>query len=84
MCEYCEGKKPLTDKVYGDGTKFDDYYSTRIEHLEGLNPTLVSEIKRAAFHNYYGLPEEVYQSFADSWAVEINYCPICGKNLNDR
>ena len=80
MCEYCEGKKPLTDKVYDDGTKFDDYCSTRVEYLEGY-PTLVNEIKRAAFHNYYGLPEEVYQGLAHSWSIEINYCPICGRKL---
>lgn len=81
MCEYCENGKHLNDKVYSDGTKFDDYYSNYIEHKEGLGPCLVSEIKRKAFHNWYGLPEEVYERFATSWGVDINYCPMCGRKL---
>ena len=23
-CKYCRGEKPLTDKIYEDGTRFDD------------------------------------------------------------
>lgn len=48
MCEYCEGKTPLTDKVYDDGSKFDDRLSTRIEYF-GVNPMIVSEYKKKNF-----------------------------------
>ena len=78
MCEYCEGKT-LTDKVYEDGTCFDDYRSTRIE-TKGV-PLLVSEVKRAAFHNYYNLTEEVYNGLTQQLSVPINFCPMCGRKL---
>lgn len=48
MCEYCESKKPLTDKIYDDGTKFDDWLSTRIEYF-GETPIIVSEYKKKNF-----------------------------------
>ena len=84
MCDYCEGKKPLTDKIYDDGTKFDDRLSTRIEYL-GKMPILTSEYKEKNFHWPFcnKLTNEQKQFLAQTWGVEITYCPICGKKLID-
>ncbi len=83
MCDYCEGKKPLTDKIYDDGSKFDDRLSTRIEYL-GRIPMIVSEYKEENFHwSFCNLTNEQKNFLAKKWAVEITYCPICGKRLID-
>ena len=81
MCDYCDGKKPLTDKVYDDGSRFDDRLSTRIEFL-GKCPMIVAEYKTPNF----GWPvckwtEEHKQILEKKWAVNIVYCPVCGKKL---
>lgn len=83
MCEYCEGKKPLTDKIYDDGSKFDDRLSTRIEYM-GSVPIIISEYKAKNFHWPFcrTLTEEQRKVLAQRWAVEIIYCPICGEKLN--
>lgn len=83
MCEYCEGKSPLTDKVYDDGSKFDDRLSTRIEYL-GINPMIVSEYKKKNLDWPFCkvLTEEQKRFLTKRWAVNINYCPMCGKELS--
>ena len=83
MCAYCEGKKPLTDKVYNDGSKFDDRLSTRIEFL-GRVPVIVSEYKEKNFRwPFCKLTNEQKKFLAQKWSVGITYCPICGKKLID-
>ena len=81
MCDYCECKKPLTDKVYEDGSKFDDRLSVRIEYL-GSIPIIVSEYKKKNFNwPFCKLTEEQKDFLAKKWAVSINCCPMCGKKL---
>jgi hypothetical protein len=78
-CEYCNGEKPLTDKVYSDGTKFDDRQGTRIEWM-GSQAMLVSYIRE----QYFDWPvfKNIDKSiWADRWAVPIAYCPSCGREL---
>lgn len=82
MCEYCEGKKPLTDKIYDDGSRFDDKLSTRIEFL-GVVPMIISEYKKKNFHWIFckNMTEEQKEFLSKKWAVPITYCPKCGKKL---
>ncbi len=82
MCKYCEGKLPLTDKVYDDGSRFDDRLSTRIEQL-GRVTMIVSEYKKKNFHWPFcrGLTETQKDFLSQKWAVPIIYCPKCGKKL---
>lgn len=85
MCEFCEGKTPLTNKVYDDGSKFDDSQSTRIEYM-GKMPTLVSEVKEKHFNWTFiknKLTDEQIKFCCDKWAVVINFCPICGEKLQE-
>ncbi|NMB95179.1 MAG: hypothetical protein GYA02_00970 [Clostridiaceae bacterium] len=82
MCDYCEGKKPLTDKIYDDGSKFDDMLSTRIEYMGNI-PMIVSEYKISNFHWPFCnvLTQEEKKSLSQTWAVTIEYCPKCGSKL---
>ena len=84
MCDYCGGKSPLTDKVYDDGSKFDDRLSTRIEYF-GEMPMIVSEYKKKNFDWPFCkvLTEEQKGYLAEKWAVNIKYCPMCGRKLID-
>lgn len=49
MCDYCEGRKTLTDKVHENGSKFNDSLSTRIEFF-GRVPVITSEYKTKNFN----------------------------------
>lgn len=82
MCDYCEGKKPLTDKIYDDGTEFNDALSTRIEFIGNI-PVIISEYKTKNFNWPFCdvLSKEQKTLLAKKWAVEIEYCPRCGKKL---
>lgn len=80
MCEYCEGEKPLTDKVYDDGSKFDDSRGISIEYL-GKMPILKAYIKPKYFSWFKYLTDEQIKFLCGDWAVEIVYCPRCGKKL---
>lgn len=81
MCDYCEGKKPLTDKVYDDDSKFDDRLSTRIVFI-GKVPVIMSEYKVKNFNwSFCRFTKEQKEFLAQKWAVGITYCPVCGKNL---
>ncbi|RGU94946.1 hypothetical protein DWW31_05205 [Clostridium sp. AF15-17LB] len=83
MCDYCEGNKPLTDKVYDDGSKFDDRLSTRIEFM-GKVPVIISEYKTKNFNwPFCKLTEEQKTFLACKWAVVIKFCPVCGRKLTD-
>lgn len=83
MCDYCESEKTLTDKVYDDGSKFDDRLSTRIEFI-GKVPVIVSEYKEKNLElPSCRLTKEQKAFLAQKWAVEITYCPICGKRFNN-
>jgi len=85
-CEYCRGEKPLTDKVYDDGSKFDDLHGTSIEYI-GKVPIIVSYIKPKYFKIFKGLiknmTDEQVHLLCCRWAVTINECPICGKPLTE-
>lgn len=81
MCEYCEGKKPLTDKVYDDGSKFDDSQGMSIGYM-GKMPILKAYIKPKYFFLFRKiLNDEQIKIMCGEWAVEIVYCPRCGKKL---
>lgn len=82
MCKYCAGKEPLTDKVHEDGSKFDDRLSTKIEFF-GSVPVLTSEYKAENFNWPFCnmLSQEQKKFLAKKWAVEIKFCPCCGKKL---
>jgi len=85
-CEYCRGEKPLTDKIYEDGSRFDDLHGTRIEYI-GAVPVIKSYIKPKYIRTFQGLAhcmtDEQIQFMCCQWAVEINICPICGEPLTD-
>lgn len=78
MCKYCEGGEPLTDKVFEDGGKFDNMMSTRISFL-GRRPMLICQTKQAAFAP--GLVKQYGPMIEKSWAVDIEYCPKCGRKI---
>lgn len=82
MCEYCEGKTPLTDKVWDDGTKFDDMQGNSIEYF-GKVPMLISYIREKYFSCFKYLTTDHIQLMTSRWAVPINYCPACGKKLSE-
>lgn len=83
-CAYCRMEKPLTDKVYDDGSKFDDRRGISIDRF-GKIPILKAYIKpryfRVGLTNTCGLTNEQIEMLASNWAVEISYCPICGRKL---
>jgi len=85
-CEYCQGKKPLTDKVYDDGSKFDDQRHMGIEKM-GKFSVICAEIKASFFDNWeairkvFGLAENL--GAFNKYCTVINYCPKCGERLND-
>lgn len=82
-CEYCRGEKPLTDKVYDDGTRFDDLHGTRIEKI-GEVPVLVSYVPPRYFDLFMGLhlSKQTKEFMSCKWAVDIDYCPKCGARLH--
>lgn len=85
MCEYCGGKKPLTDKVYDDGSKFDDRLSTRIDYI-GKVPVIESQVKEKHFHWPFirkSLTDEQIKFCCSKWAVQIKFCPMCGELLQE-
>ena len=75
-CKYCRGEKQLTDKIYEDGTRFDDSQGNHIEYY-GKMPMLVSYIRP----EYFRIQKEITESITDeqiellccSWAVDINF-----------
>lgn len=86
-CPYCdkENNKPLTDKVYSDGTKFDDLQGISIEYLGNI-PMLTAYVKEKYFASCnrlfdISLSEEDAKKLASQWATEIDYCPKCGRKL---
>lgn len=86
-CPYCdkESSKPLTDKVYSDGTKFDDSQGISIKYLGNI-PMLTAYVKEKYFASCnrlfdVSLSEEDTKNLASQWATEINYCPKCGRKL---
>lgn len=90
-CDYCNGVRPLTDKVYEDGSKFDDSRGIRIEKF-GKMPILSAYVKEKYFRltfqngnsiNKYGLSDDDIKLLSSKWAVDIKYCPICGKRLKE-
>lgn len=80
-CEYCRGEKPLTDKTYDDGSKFDDAQGTHIEKF-GTGYMLVSYIKSKYFDFCKTLTPSQREFLPQRWAVRIDYCPKCGKDLS--
>ena len=84
-------EKPLTDKVYDDGSKFDDSRGMSID-LIGKLFVLKAYVKERYFQvtfknkppiNKCGLSNEAVSLLASTWAVGISYCPICGRKLGD-
>jgi len=85
-CEYCRCEKPLTDKVYEDGSKFDDSHGNCIEYL-GKVPTIKTYIRPKYFKWFQGLTknltDEQVNFLCCQWVVEIGFCPICGESLEE-
>ncbi len=81
-CPYCSGEKPLTDKVFEDGSKFDDFQSIRIDNF-GKRPLIVALTKKKYFDSFSFLSEEQKKtlSFSSCVCIEISYCPKCGRKL---
>ena len=75
-CVYCRTKKPLTDKVYSDGSKFDDLRGTSIVKY-GKVYMIKSYVRKMYFQLFYNKNTE------ENWVVDINYCPMCGRKLGD-
>lgn len=57
MCDYCEGRKTLTDKVFEDGTLFNDTRSLRLELLGDI-PLLIAEVTPKYFEMFKTLKKE--------------------------
>ena len=84
-CAYCRMEKPLTDKVYEDGSNFDDSRGISIDKFGNIF-ILKAYIKEKFFKvfthlNMFHLSEEQIKMLTNCWAVEIAYCPICGRKL---
>lgn len=81
-CPYCTGKSPLTDKLFEDGSRFDDMRSIRIQHF-GKFPILVAQVRKRYFDCFHSLTEDQKKSLAigNCFGVIISYCPICGRKL---
>ena len=79
-CEYCRGEKPLTDKIYEDGSRFDDFQGTRIEQF-GTRFMLVSYVNEKYFEHFKTLKPEQRKYMANNWGITINFCPMCNTKL---
>ncbi len=73
MCEYCNGNKDISDKLYEDGSKFSDYVcKVWIDNSKIFGTALnVSPVE------YYNGKREQYNIYS----FYINYCPMCGRKL---
>ena len=65
MCEYCEGKEDISNKIFEDGSKFSD---TKCKVFIELDE----------FFKCYCNGEK-YQF--KEYAFPINYCPMCRKEI---
>lgn len=81
-CEYCRGEKTLTDKIYEDGTKFDELRGNRIEYI-GRVAWFTSYINSKYLKMFKGVVrnDQTAKMMACKWAVDIEYCPKCGTKL---
>ena len=76
-CEYCRGEKDISNKIFYDGSTYSDtIMQVRIaeEPLRKIKVLEVSPVK-----NINGEPSKnIHHEFL------INYCPMCGRKLNDK
>ena len=74
MCEYCNGNKDISDKVFEDGSKFSDSIcKVFIDNSEIFGTTL--NVRPIEYHNGKKENHNTYTFF-------IDYCPKCGRKLN--
>ena len=72
MCEYCKGKRDISDKKFSDGSKFSDYMvKVNIEKVFNQKMLIVRPVE---YHN--GKREQVMK-----YTFYINYCPMCRKKV---
>lgn len=72
MCEYCEGKEDISNKIFEDGSKFSDYMvRVWIDKVFDNEVLLVSPVE------YENGERKQYMRYT----FYINYCPMCGRKL---
>lgn len=72
MCEYCEGKEDISNKIFEDGSKFSDYMvKVNIEDIFNKKALIVRPVE------YHNGKREQYMNYV----FDINYCPMCGRQL---
>lgn len=72
MCEYCEGKEDISNKIFEDGLKFSDYMvRVWIDKVFDNEVLLVSPVE------YENGERKQYMRYT----FYINYCPMCGRKL---
>lgn len=75
-CEYCRGEKDISSKVFEDGSTYSDTIMQVKISEEPLRKIKTLEVAPVKYKN--GEPSRnTYHEFF------INYCPMCGKKLNE-
>lgn len=74
MCEYCEGKEDISNRVFEDGSKFSDYM-VRV-NIENIFDNKMLIVRPVEYHN--GKKEQKMK-----YTFYINYCPMCGRKLGE-
>lgn len=75
-CEYCREEKDISSKIFADGSTYSDtIMQVRISE-EPLQKIKVLEVAPVKYRS--GEPSKnTYHTFL------INYCPMCGRKLNE-
>lgn len=74
-CQYCTSQEDISNKIYEDGSKYSDYIVKVL-----IQKTLYGECLVVSPVVYHNGEREQYMRHC----FTINYCPMCGRNLNKK
>jgi hypothetical protein len=76
-CEYCRGEKDISNKIFEDGSTYSDTIMQVRVTDDILRKIKVLEVAPVKYRN--GEPSKnIYHEFL------INYCPMCGRKINNK
>ena len=72
-CDYCNGKKDISDKIFADGSTYSDYIC-KVFIEKNLIYGWCLNVRPVKYKNGERTANETHCFY-------INYCPMCGKKL---